>query len=1191
MQKKSLLVALFCGALCLTGCLKNEESASVAQVRIAKANELNSIADLNKAKAAAEAVYAQAELTVAQAEAKLREANAALVLAQAETEKVRAELLKVQVKLAEVVVEEEKVKLQLLEADLEKHLAEVEAAVAMAEAEKQGWINVMEHAVADAERQALVDAKAILLAQDDLQKYILTQEGAKADSAKAAGAKYFAALRQIQALQLRSIETKAQKALVEAGALEIRDAIHYGIDKIDEEIAKKETLLAYLKEYQEMTPEEAEAALLEARKELTDAYNAYMAAKEVKETAKDVMLELDKKHADFVEKWDATATASALGKFIPFLSEDVLVDDLKYTGLWVIKDGKPEFVPFWNKEQPTSTKVRYPNTDVYGEKKRDYVMIKTTDITPAAIYYDNIKVALDTAIAHREWFAGLNVNIMKGWNDIYESMLNDGITANKEKIALHKKYIDARKDTVEKYENAYLAELAKVDQYNTKKANAWETFQQYMLINHDYSKALLDAYTAAESAYNTAKKDSSDAKTTLDGYVSGVETDSTAVTEKFEEFIAAEGAYQLAKDKAQTTAATNKLAEVNKAINRWNPDFAKAATTKKPTATGAVENPTASSDTLKYSTSADATQWKIVVGTNSIKAGGTQDSTLVAQYNLKVFNAKLYKAEEDIIRYPEGTDEYTSIYKPALDKINKSIAYWTDQLTKPTVGLQDVEGQAKLEYEDRYAEYLNIVGTTIDVAKKAWNPDFSVFTYVTFPTEAYPTNRIAVKNGTNVDWTKEPPVWKETILTGAGTSQVALMNAVLKYVDDLWETNPNNDGSAAKLYNTAKTTAESKLATFNDIKAQMGGKLDEEAAKLYKAYNDIKNESKVVEAENALKKAYTWYPDKIVEWSSNMNTGDIYNAYGDNRSAQFSWMKSNYYVDYNATVIDLAGGKGERIAIADLLYGKNNFWRFVNSYQWQVEYAQNEIAALPDRLADYTKAQNAEVADYKTAAAALMQQINGFKAYEAGYQSWVADREKAEAAFNEAKKAEFDAKVAYKEVEAEYEALEATANGYIWIYDPDNDEANDDKFVNVPVNEAIKQLEGDTKDLFVIRGGLMELAGDALAATADQKVTGKEMGAILKDIAAINFENLNSIAGLNFTKALLQEALKVGKVTLQVVLDAFDAELAVIDEEIDLQTKVAAVYKAIMNGWLGIVEESEGETAPLDGEGEGDDEE
>jgi hypothetical protein len=60
-----------------------------------------------------------------------------------------------------------------------------------------------------------------------------------------------------------------------------------------------------------------------------------------------------------------------------------------------------------------------------------------------------------------------------------------------------------------------------------------------------------------------------------------------------------------------------------------------------------------------------------------------------------------------------------------------------------------------------------------------------------------------------------------------------------------------------------------------------------------------------------------------------------------------------------------------------------------------------------------------------------------------------------------------------------------------------------------------------------------------------------------------------------------------------VVLDAFDAELAVIDEEIALQTKIAETYKAIMNGWLGIVDDEDvnGETGPVDGEGEGDDEE
>ena len=82
MQKKSLLVALFCGALCLTGCLKNEESASVEQVRLAKAEELKASAALKNAKAQAEVIYANAEAT-------LKQAQAALLNAQAETEKAQ----------------------------------------------------------------------------------------------------------------------------------------------------------------------------------------------------------------------------------------------------------------------------------------------------------------------------------------------------------------------------------------------------------------------------------------------------------------------------------------------------------------------------------------------------------------------------------------------------------------------------------------------------------------------------------------------------------------------------------------------------------------------------------------------------------------------------------------------------------------------------------------------------------------------------------------------------------------------------------------------------------------------------------------------------------------------------------------------------------------------------------------------
>ena len=192
MQKKSLLVALFCGALCLTGCLKNEESASVEQVRIAKANELNSLATLNAAKAQAEVIYANAEAT-------LKQAQAALLNAQAETEKVRAELLKVQVQFAEVKVEEEKVELQKKQAELEVLLAQYEK-------EKQDWINKLNNLIAQAEVDAINNAQKIL----DAEAAVLA---ANASKAGVAATRYFDALNTVQEYQIQQIAVKAQKVL------------------------------------------------------------------------------------------------------------------------------------------------------------------------------------------------------------------------------------------------------------------------------------------------------------------------------------------------------------------------------------------------------------------------------------------------------------------------------------------------------------------------------------------------------------------------------------------------------------------------------------------------------------------------------------------------------------------------------------------------------------------------------------------------------------------------------------------------------------------------------------------------------------------------------------------------------------------------------------------------------------------
>ena len=175
MQHKSLFAALLCGTLCLTACLKNEESPSVTTVRLAKATELESIAARNNADAYAIRTLADANAALLNAQAKLQEANIKLVdadvkikEAQAKQILAQAELAQVQVDIAKVQLDEEKINLQAKEKELAKLIAEYEAAIAQSQTEKLYWEYMRQ--LLDKELEiALVEAEAALArAQADL---------------------------------------------------------------------------------------------------------------------------------------------------------------------------------------------------------------------------------------------------------------------------------------------------------------------------------------------------------------------------------------------------------------------------------------------------------------------------------------------------------------------------------------------------------------------------------------------------------------------------------------------------------------------------------------------------------------------------------------------------------------------------------------------------------------------------------------------------------------------------------------------------------------------------------------------------------------------------------------------------------------------------------------------------------------
>ena len=91
MKKKLMMVAVLMGALSLGACVDNDESASVEAVRLAKAKQLESLANINNADADAKKAITAAEVAIKEAEAAYKKAQAELEQAQADQQKILLE--------------------------------------------------------------------------------------------------------------------------------------------------------------------------------------------------------------------------------------------------------------------------------------------------------------------------------------------------------------------------------------------------------------------------------------------------------------------------------------------------------------------------------------------------------------------------------------------------------------------------------------------------------------------------------------------------------------------------------------------------------------------------------------------------------------------------------------------------------------------------------------------------------------------------------------------------------------------------------------------------------------------------------------------------------------------------------------------------------------------------------------------
>lgn len=549
MQTKGLFAALLCGAMCLTGCLKNIESESVSEVRKAKAQELVSQAKLNEAMAQAEVIKANAEASIADAQAKLLEAQAAIAEAEALRITVQAELDAVNVEIAKVKLESEKVKLQAEKARLQQLLAEVEAAIAKADLAKQEALNRLAKAQKQAEIDQVTMQKKLVEAQEDLYKEIAKMEENAAKALKKAWWNYSQALN-------KYYEAVAQKVEKEVAVARMKSDITYGISQLSNQAAYYEQYIEMYKaeiEFLESFINVSYEELVERYNQLTKDYTVALTnveiAKENEAVAQEAFATLNilqndsatENRLEYTNDWPRNFATYLENTGASFVYQ---VDPVTYQctqGIMVKKEGElPVFTPLfthdpyyyyfgytyadggWLVEDPDSYEL-YPAIE--NGIRSAYAKAFPTQYTfvAANIFTENINAFIDENLAEtKKTYAQQQEDLEKEYNKAKSGYLNydgvdyvhvdgvvDEISNYKALVNGMQAYVEEADQKLEPIEKEYYAAAEDLDKAlvdENEIANKLTEYQKGNTLRAAFNIA--DAnWDEARMAYNKARND------------------------------------------------------------------------------------------------------------------------------------------------------------------------------------------------------------------------------------------------------------------------------------------------------------------------------------------------------------------------------------------------------------------------------------------------------------------------------------------------------------------------------------------------------------------------------------------------------------------------------------------------------------------------------------------------------------
>ena len=1061
MQTKGLFAALLCGAMCLTGCLKNIESESVSEVRKAKAQELVSQAKLNEAMAQAEVIKANAEATIADAQAKLLEAQAAIAEAEALRLTIQAELDEVNVQIAMVKLEEEKVKLQAQKAKLQQLLAEVEAAIAKADLAKQEALNRLAKAQMQAEIDQVTMQKKLVEAQEDLYKEIAKMEENDAKALKKAWWNYSQALN-------KYYEAVAQKVEKEVAVARMKSDITYGIYQLSNKAAYYNQMIEqynaeieFLESFINVSYEELMKRYNQLTKDYTVALTNVEIAKENEAVAEEAYATLYNLQNDSATENRLEYTNDWPGNFATYLENTgasfvYQVDPVTYQwtqGIMVKKEGElPVFTPLfthnlyyyyfgssyanggWLVADPDSYEL-YPAIEngVRSAYAKEFPSQYT--FVAANIFTENINAFIDENLAEtKKTYAQQQENLEKDYNEAKSGYLNydgvdyvhvDGVV---DEISYYKGLVngmqayveeaDQKLEPIEKEIDVAEEDLDKALVAKAEIANKLTEYQKgntlraaFNIADANWDEARM-AYDNAKNDLNTLKNSIASKRFEIIGYGEPGDAD---YNEGLSTIAAKAKAAKEAKE-AEVTALEAKITtKIKTDYETSKTDYEKLINETIP---GLIDAERAAFDAWQAKIQANAT------------------------YDEAVTDSELDKAKKD--------------HDDALETLNKAFADAADPVDpeKPTTYSIYVKAQ-----QDYFAVY--------DPYKTAYDQLNGVEPMIWGLVQEAEYWDVLLKEAQEELKKLEEKLGKEATETEPATG-------AFKKVDDAKEAmdkaKADRDAAFALIGPDAEDPAEVKALKEEHQKAikAVDDKI-EEMDKLYNEYNKIKN-------------AYNKYDFYVDELDPKYAPEANHNHYPED---MWGWKKHDYKKKPSTA---------QRLADAEehLLYIEDSF------------------AKQTQLIADALDAEEKEAETVKANIARL-------DTFKADYMAWGETLVAAAISWDKAEKATIDAEIAKSLVEAKYEALGALANGTVVALEGEDGEVEtydieelDDLIYYIKTGLVYDKATGkyvkdptfmSINDLY----DLIEAIEDQIAAyNIDEKTNAQQLAKLQAELEALN---------------------------------------------------------------------------------------